>query len=122
VAGLGDGKRVGRSGLGGGRGGLLAGVVEGADVHERALGQVVALAVAEALEGVDRLLERECDALEAGEDFGDVEGLREEALDLAGAADGPLVLFAQFVDAEDGDDVLEVLVALEDRWTRWATR
>ena len=43
-----------------------------------------------------------------------MEGLAEEALDLAGAAHGALVLFAQLINAEDGDDVLEILVALQD--------
>ena len=51
---------------------------------------------------------------EAGELLGDVERLGEEALDLAGATDDQLVLLGQLVDAEDGDDVLQVLVALQD--------
>ena len=46
---------------------------------------------------------------------GDEEGLREEALDLAGARDDELVVLAELVHAEDGDDVLQVLVLLEDR-------
>ena len=50
----------------------------------------------------------------AGERLGDEEGLREEALHLAGALDGELVLVGELVHAEDGDDVLELLVALED--------
>ena len=45
---------------------------------------------------------------------GDEERLREEALDLAGARDGELVVLGELVHAEDGDDVLEVLVALQD--------
>ena len=44
-----------------------------------------------------------------------IERLAEEALDLAGPADDQLVFFAQFVDAEDGDDVLQIAVALEHR-------
>ena len=43
-----------------------------------------------------------------------MEGLRQEALDLAGARDGQLVLFRELVHAEDGDDVLQLLVALQD--------
>src|SRR5690606_28171219 len=77
------------------------------------LGEVVALAVAEALEGVDGGLQGAGDAGEAGEDLGDVEGLAEEALDLAGAADDELVVLGELVHAEDGDDVLELLVALQ---------
>ena len=50
----------------------------------------------------------------AGEQLGDEERLREEALDLARPGDDELVLVGELVDAEDGDDVLQVLVALED--------
>src|SRR5205085_11120498 len=42
------------------------------------------------------------------------EGLREESLNLARARDDQLVLLGQLVEAEDGDDVLQVLVALQD--------
>src|SRR3546814_13203624 len=52
-------------------------------------------------------------ARRAGEDFGDVERLRQEALDLARAGDGLLVVFRQLVHAEDRDDVLQFLVALQ---------
>ena len=43
-----------------------------------------------------------------------MEALAQEALHLAGAADGTLVLLAQLVHAHDGDDVLQLLVALQD--------
>ena len=43
-----------------------------------------------------------------------MEGLGQEALHAAGAVHGHLVLLAQFVHAQDGDDVLQLLVALED--------
>ena len=45
-------------------------------------------------------------------------GWRQEALDLARALDGQLILFGQLVHAEDGDDVLQRLVALERRLHR----
>ena len=50
----------------------------------------------------------------AGELLGHVERLREEPLDLARARHGQLVFVAQFVDAENGDDVLQILVALQN--------
>jgi hypothetical protein len=53
-------------------------------------------------------------AFEAGELLRDEEGLGEEPLDLAGTRHGELVVFRQFVDAENRDDVLEILVALQD--------
>ena len=51
---------------------------------------------------------------EPGELLGDEERLRQEALDAARASDRELVVFRQFVDAENRDDVLQVLVALQD--------
>ena len=50
---------------------------------------------------------------EAGELRGDEERLREELLDLAGARDDELVVLAELVHAEDGDDVLQILVLLQ---------
>src|SRR5262249_45966751 len=93
---------------------LLDRRLDGADHVEGRLGQVVVLAGAEALEALDGVGKLDEDARRAGEDFGDVEGLRQEALDLAGARNRHLVLFRELVDAEDGDDVLELLVALQD--------
>ena len=49
-----------------------------------------------------------------GEGLGDDERLRQEPLDAAGTVDHLLVLFAQLVDAEDGDDVLQLAIALQD--------
>jgi len=50
----------------------------------------------------------------AGEDFGNVEGLRKEALDFTGTIDEELVVRRKLVHAKNGDDVLEVLVALQN--------
>src|SRR4029079_7073394 len=50
----------------------------------------------------------------AGEHFGDEERLRQEALDLPGSGHRDLVLFGKLIHAENGDDVLERLVALQD--------
>src|SRR5438445_10636771 len=93
--------------------GLLKGLVDAADHVERLLRQAVALTVADHLETADRFLERDVLARRAGEHFGDMERLREEALDLARAADGGLVFFAELVHAENRDDVLEFLVTLQ---------
>merc|ERR1719272_1303779 len=77
------------------------------------LGQVVVLALEQALEAGDGLLERDELARLAREDLGHVEGLRHEALDLARARDGHLVVLGELVHAEDGDDVLQRLVVLQ---------
>ena len=43
-----------------------------------------------------------------------LEGLREEPLDLPGPGDGELVLLRELVHTQNGDDVLQGLVVLED--------
>src|SRR5439155_24772743 len=67
-----------------------------------------------ALEAADRIGDGDVLAFEARELLGDEEGLREKLLYLARARHRQLVVFGQFVDAENRDDVLQVLVALED--------
>ena len=84
-----------------------------ADHVEGLLGKRVALAADDHLEAADRLLQRHVLARRAGEHLGDVEGLRQEALDLARPCDGELVLGREFVHAQDGDDVAQFLVALQ---------
>ena len=70
------------------------------------------------LKPLDGVLELYVAAGATGELLGDVERLREEALDLASAGDGDFVVLRELVDTEDGDDVLEVLVALQDLFHR----
>jgi len=76
------------------------------------------LALHDALEAGDRVGELDVLAGDADELLGDVEGLREEALHLAGARDGELVVLGELLHAEDRDDVLELLVLLEDHLHR----
>src|SRR6185369_3770360 len=71
--------------------GLLEGLFDRADHVERLLGQSVALAVENHAEAADRVFQRHVLAGRSGEHFGDVERLREEALDLARARYGCLV-------------------------------
>src|SRR5438045_7907153 len=93
-------------------------LVDPADHVESSFRKMVKFAIHDRLERADRVLELDELAGDAGKDLGDVERLREEALDLAGAADGQLVLFRQLVHAEDGDDVLQALVLLQGRLDR----
>src|SRR6516164_3527568 len=86
--------------------------LDGADHVEGGLRQMVVLALAQALEAADGVGKLDEHAGRAGEHFGDMERLRQEALDLAGARDRQLVLFRQLVHAQDGDDVLQRLVTL----------
>ena len=52
-------------------------------------------------------------SLQAGELLGHEERLREELLDLAGARHRELLVFAELINTQNGDDVLQVLVALQ---------
>src|SRR6478609_9016869 len=93
--------------------GLLDRFLDAADHVERLLGQVVVLAVDDRLERAHGVLDLHELAGDVGEHLGDVERLAEEALDLARPADGQLIFFAELVHAENGDDVLQALVALQ---------
>src|SRR6185437_3976082 len=94
--------------------GLLQHRLGAADVQEGLLGGVVEVAVDQGLEGLDGLGDGDGDALQAGEDLADVERLGQETLDLPGPGHGDPVLLGELVETEDGDDVLELLVPLED--------
>src|ERR1700730_2103334 len=91
---------------------LLAGFVDRADHVERLLRQVVVLALQDLLEAPDGVLDGDEPALPAREALRDEEGLREEPLDLPGPRHRLLVVFRKLLDAQDGDDVLQLLVAL----------
>src|SRR5579871_6459327 len=81
---------------------------------ERLLGEVVALAVDDLLEAAHGVLDLDVLAGRTGEGLGHEEGLREELLDLSRAGDGQLVVLGQLVHPEDGDDVDQLLVLLQD--------
>ena len=74
---------------------------------------MVPLAVADLLEAADRVRQLGVLAGLAGEHLGDEERLRHEPLDPPGAVDVQLVVFRQLVDAQDRDDVAQLLVALQ---------
>ena len=84
-----------------------------ADHVEGLLGILVVFAVHDRLEAADGVGQLHELAGRVGELLGDKEGLAEEALDLAGARHGQLVVFRQFIHAQDGDDVLQRLVLLQ---------
>src|SRR5450756_1980452 len=77
------------------------------------LGQAVVLAFDNFAEALDGIGELDVLALEAGELLGHVERLGEELLDFAGARHNQLVFVGEFVDTQNGDDVLQILVALQ---------
>src|SRR6185437_16308988 len=98
--------------------GLALHVLDAAAHEEGLLGNAVILAVSDRLERGDGLLERDERTRLAGELLGDVHRVRQEALDAPRALHGDLVFLGQLVDTEDRDDVLEFLVALQDRLHR----
>ena len=50
----------------------------------------------------------------SSENFSDLEGLRQETLDLTGAGDGELVFFGQLIHTQNGNNILERFVILQD--------
>src|SRR3546814_4233411 len=91
------------------------------DHVEGRFGKMVIFAVDHRLERLHRVFDRHELAGDVGEDFGDVERLAEEALDLARTRDDQLIFFAELVHAENRDDVLKRLILLQ-RLDRKSTR
>src|SRR4051812_2941889 len=89
-------------------------LLDDTDVHEGVLGEVVPFAIADFFEAANRLSNRRDFASFSGEHFRHQERLREEPLEPACTQHDELIFFRQFINAEDGDDVLKFPVALED--------
>jgi len=81
---------------------------------KRTLGKIVTLTVQDSLERSDGLLDVDKLALDTSEDLSDSERLAQEPLDLTGTLDGKLVSFRQLIHTENGNDILERLVLLEN--------
>ena len=89
-------------------------VVDTTAVVERLLRNIVVVALGDALERLNGLRQRHGRAGHARELLGHVHVLRQELLDAACTRDGDLVVLAQLVDAEDRDNVLQLLVLLQN--------
>src|SRR6266516_3580051 len=76
-------------------------------------GHLVVFAVEDFLETADGVRHRDLFSRPAGEHFGHAEGLAQEPLNFPGAEDADLVVGGKLVHAENRDDVLQVLVALQ---------
>ena len=81
---------------------------------EGLLGDRIVFAFDNLLEGAHRVGNLDVGTGNSGKDFGDMEGLRQEALDFARAGDGDLVVLGELVDTKDGNDVLQILVPLQN--------
>src|SRR5699024_2836071 len=84
-------------------------------VEEGLLGNMVEVTIGDLAECLHGLVQRDRGSLHTGELLGEVGVLRQELFDPAGPVDGDLVLFGKLVDTQDGDDVLQLLVLLQDR-------
>src|SRR5580704_6768121 len=95
--------------------GFLENFVDSAHHVERLLWNIIVLALDDFLEAAHGVFDLDVFAFEAGELRGNEHGLRKEFFDTACAGDGALVFVGKFFDTENGDDVLQVLVALKNR-------
>jgi hypothetical protein len=91
------------------------GVVDAPYQVKGCFGIFVHFAVHDHVETTDRFVDGNQHAFETGELFSHVEGLGQETLYLTGAGNGHFIFVAQFVQTEDGDDILQFLIALEDQ-------
>src|ERR1700730_10239310 len=80
---------------------------------KRLLGDIVVLAFVDFLEALYRVRDFNVAAGRAGELLGDVERLRQEALDFSCSRHANLLVFAQFVNAKNRDNVLQILIGLQ---------
>src|SRR5215472_12310873 len=94
--------------------GLLLDVLDAAAHEERLLGIAVVVALGDRLERGNRVLKRHEHAGLAGELLGHEHRVGQEPLDPAGSLHRHPVLLRQLVDAQDGDDVLQLGVPLQD--------
>lgn len=81
---------------------------------ESTLRKRVTLTVKDSLERGNGVLEVDQLTLDTSENLGDSERLAQETLDLTGTLDGKLISFGKFVHTQNGNDILETLVLLED--------
>src|SRR5450759_500901 len=94
---------------------LTLDVIETTTHVERLLGDMVKLTVRDLGEALDRVGQRDRRTLQPSELLGNVGVLGQETLDTTRPVDQDLILFGELVDAQDRDDVLQLLVALQDR-------
>merc|ERR1712062_918979 len=88
-------------------GSFLPHVGHASDHVEGGFGDVVAIAGQHLLEIADCCLQVHKRAWSSSENLRHEERLRQETLHLAGTRHGELVLFTEFVHAQDGDNVLQ---------------
>lgn len=93
---------------------LLEGLLKVTGHIEGSFWVFITLSVDQGLESSNRLLQGDELSWSGSEDFTHEEWLRQELLDLSGSGDGQLIFDGQFIHTQDGNDILEGLVVLED--------
>lgn len=93
---------------------LLSGRGKVTNHVEGTLREAVSLTAKDGLEGGNGVLEVDELTLDTSENLGDSERLAQETLDLTGTLDGELIGLRKFVHTQNGNDILETLVLLED--------
>merc|ERR1719163_1443097 len=99
--------------LGGKGDSLLLHFLDTTNHVEGALWEVVVLAVKDGLEASKVIGNLNITSSLASEDLSNIEGLREELLDLTGTSDGQLISLVKLVHTKDSNDISKVLVVLE---------
>src|ERR1700753_477001 len=87
---------------------------DGALHVERLLRNIVMLAFDDLFKGANSVSYFYVLTRSSGKHFGDVEGLGKETLHLASAAYRQLVLFREFIDTKNGDNILQFAKALQN--------
>ena len=93
---------------------LFAGLFDSADHIKCLFGHIVAFAFQNFAETFDGVFRLDVFAFQARKLFADRERLREESLDFSGSCNGLFVVFAQFIESENCDNILQIFVALQD--------
>ncbi|MDE5953915.1 MAG: hypothetical protein K2G72_04450, partial [Duncaniella sp.] len=92
---------------------LFDGFVDCSDIEEGLFGIFVHLARKNHLEASDCFAQRDHHTGKTGELFGHIERLGKETLGTACARNDKLVFVRKFIDTEDSDDILKLVVLLK---------
>ena len=75
---------------------------------------MIVLAGNDLLEALDGVFQLNVHAWSTGESFGNMERLGEETLDLPCPGDDQFIIFGKLIHTENGDDILQILIALQN--------
>jgi len=92
---------------------MLLGFGESSHHVEGSFGKFISRSLEQSSESLDGVGQFDDPSGPSGEDLRHEEGLGQESFDLPGSGDSDLIFFGQLVHSQDGDDILERLVVLE---------